>query len=106
MSGPINPSTSRIISNWPAGWKKEKLHITQLFCADKDIEGDDIEGHDIEGASIEGDSIEGFNSGEVDEILNPQILFDTSGTANAGIENPHIYSILRVEVPPSLKDCV
>ena len=38
--------------------KEEKFHVTHLFCAAKDIEGDDIEGDDIEGVGIEGDVIE------------------------------------------------
>ena len=34
------------------------------------------------------------------------MLFETSGAANAGIDNPNIYGVLRSEMPPSLEECV
>ena len=50
--------------------KEEKFHVTQLFCATKEIEGDDVEGDDIEGVVIEGDGIEGCISRETYDIFN------------------------------------
>ena len=43
---------------------------------------------------------------EVEDRFNPQVLFEKSGAANAGIDNPNIYGVLRSEMPPSLEDCV
>ena len=43
---------------------------------------------------------------EAEDRFNPQVLFETSGAANAGIDNPNIYGVLRSEMPPSLEDCV
>ena len=40
------------------------------------------------------------------QVFNPQVLFATSGAANAGIDNPDMYGVLRAEMPPSLEDCV
>ena len=70
--------------------KEEKFHVTQLFCKAKGI--DDVE--------TEGDGEDNNQS------FNPQVLFATSGAANAGIDNPDIYGVLRAEIPPSLEDCV
>ena len=81
--------------------KEEKFHVTQLFYATKYIGCDDIEG-----VGIDRDSIEGCNIGEADELFNPQILFDTSGAANAGTDNTNIYGVLCAEVPPFLEDFV
>ena len=81
--------------------KEENFHVTQLFYAVKDIEGDDTEGD-----NIEGDNIEGCNTGDADDFFNPHVLFDMSGAANTGIETPHIYGVLRAEEPLSLEDCV
>jgi superfamily II DNA helicase RecQ len=36
--------------------------------------------------------------------FNPQILTATSGAANAGIDDPDVYGVTRMEFPPSLLD--
>ena len=36
--------------------------------------------------------------------FNPQVLFDTSGVENYGIDNEHIYSVFQSKVPPSCEN--
>jgi len=36
--------------------------------------------------------------------FNPQILVATSGAANAGIDDPEVYGVTRMDFPPSLLD--
>jgi hypothetical protein len=53
------------------------------------------------------------NSDKTDELefvteekrpFNPQILVATSGAANAGIDDPEVFIIVRMDFPPSLLD--
>lgn len=76
--------------------KEEKFHMTQLFCVVKDIEVVEMESEGVTMSDIEDD----------DELFNPRVLFATSDGANAGIDNLDICGVLRVEIPPSLEDCV
>ena len=46
------------------------------------------------------------NTGEEADTFNPQVLSATSGAANAGIDHPNMYGVIRAEMPPSLEDCV
>ena len=55
---------------------------------------------------MEGEGVERRKTEDADKLFNPQVLFATSGAANAGIDNPDIYGVLRVEMPPFLEDCV
>ena len=57
--------------------KEEKCHAMKLFCK---------------------------SSTGISDAFNPQVLFATSGAANCGIYNENIYSVFRVEVPPSCED--
>jgi hypothetical protein len=41
---------------------------------------------------------------EDERPFNPQILVATSGAANAGIDDPEVYGVCRLEFPPSLLD--
>jgi len=66
--------------------KEEKFQVTQLFCG-------------------EAESVKN-NTGEEVDTFNPQLLFPTSGVANAGIDAPNIYGVFRAEMPPSLGDWV
>jgi hypothetical protein len=41
---------------------------------------------------------------EDERPFNPQILTATSGAANAGLDDPEVYGVTRLEFPPSLLD--
>ena len=61
--------------------KEEKFHITKLFCGEKLTESNE-------------------------QKFNPQVLFATSGAANAGIDNPQVHGVFRSEAPPLIVDCL
>ena len=61
--------------------KEEKFHITKLFCEEKLTECNK-------------------------QKFSPQVLFATSGAANAGIDNPQVHGVFRSEAPPSIVDCL
>jgi hypothetical protein len=41
---------------------------------------------------------------EADRPFNPQILAATSGAANAGLDDPEVYGVVRIDFPPSCLD--
>jgi hypothetical protein len=42
--------------------------------------------------------------GENERPFNPQILAATSGAANAGLDDPEVYGVTRIDFPPSILD--
>jgi hypothetical protein len=44
------------------------------------------------------------NCVEIDRSFNPQTLAATSGAANAGLDDPEVFGITRIDFPPSILD--
>jgi superfamily II DNA helicase RecQ len=82
---------------------KLKVSIDELMDAN-DIEGDAIVIHGDLLSHTKFYRAKQFTGALDDGILKPRVLIATSGCANAGIDCPDVYWVLRQDMPPSILD--